>query len=96
MLVHQRVEGQRRDEGADTQHDEDVQDIGTQYVADGNARVFLGGGHDAGDEFRQRRRRGDHSQADGAFAHAPVAGEDLGVVGDEFAAEVQAPDADDQ
>ena len=53
LIVHHLIERQRGDERADAQDDEDVQDIGTHHIADGDGGILLESRHDGGDEFGQ-------------------------------------------
>ena len=85
-------EGNIDDHGGQANHEQNVEDVGTDNVADGNVGVALPGGGDGGEQLGQGSTQSDHGQADETLGHA----EDGSQLGGSADGHICAPDDQSQ
>ena len=68
-------EGHRNDHGGQAHHEENIENIGADDVADGDVGIALPGSSDRGEELRQGSTQSHNSQTDEAFAETEDPGQ---------------------
>ena len=74
------------EKGHDTNYHEYIEDVGTDYVTDGDAGVPLDRGNDAYDEFGRGRTESNNSETDHEVGDSPAFGQGGGAVGERVGA----------
>ena len=67
------LDAQGHASGADADDEEDVEDAGAEYVAQGEGRLFLDSGDERGGQVGDAGTDADDAEADESFGHSPCA-----------------------
>ncbi len=74
------IEGDGDDQGGESHHEKDVENIAAHDITHGNIRISLPGSGDGGEQLRQRGPQGHDGQADEPLAHPQQSGNGAGRV----------------